>query len=337
MTGPRHSLIDFARRWPGIWRIVDTVRQSRRQDDPAWPDHVFLPMPRAGEALAKWHAAHDPRPLHPSTLVRPAADLSCLAAWRVTQGVYRFDPALYGALVETRITGDLPGDLLRRMPEWCVYIETPDLETATADGSTVRVMGVWCWLDWDERHGHDLLGIRIHADGATGVTHLPLAGTLDEALGIVEDDWREGIRRGNASGYPRADYREHAAPVIEHVLSLLLYICAEEPDIDGRPERPRPKRTKDGWRLFPAKRERIWSVGERIGAALRDSYQRTELGQTEIDPETGRARPRAHIRRAHWHSYRVGPGRNERVLRWIAPTVVAADGNELPVTVRPVR
>lgn len=334
---PRQSLIDLGRVRPGIWRIVDAVRQSRRRDDPDWPDYVFLPMPKAGEALAKWYAAHDPRPLHPSTLVRPAADLSCLAAWRVTQGVYRFDPSLYAALADTRITGQIPGEILRRLPEWCVYIETPDLETATQSGESVRVRGVWCWLDRDERHDCDLVGLRIDADGATGVTHVPLVGSIDDALALVEDDWREGIQRGNADGFPRADYRDHAAPVVEHVLSLLLYLCAEEPDIDGQPQRPRPKRTKHGWRLFPAKRERIWQVGERIGAALRHGYQQAEFGRGEIDPETGRARPRAHMRRAHWHTYRVGSGRAERVLKWLPPTIVAADGSEMPVTVRPVR
>ena len=49
---------------------------------------------------------------------------------RVSQGVYRFDPDLYQAIVSTELNGDLPADLLTRLPEWCVYIElqgTPDL------------------------------------------------------------------------------------------------------------------------------------------------------------------------------------------------------------------
>ena len=31
-----------------------------------------------------------------------------LAAWRMTQGIYRIDPTLYAALSETPIAGDIP-------------------------------------------------------------------------------------------------------------------------------------------------------------------------------------------------------------------------------------
>ncbi|MBK8535200.1 MAG: hypothetical protein IPL59_08705 [Candidatus Competibacteraceae bacterium] len=41
----------------------------------------------------------------------------------MTQGIYRFDPDLYAALIETPLTGDLPDTLLYRLPEWGVYLE----------------------------------------------------------------------------------------------------------------------------------------------------------------------------------------------------------------------
>ncbi|MFL9999371.1 hypothetical protein PQR34_49145, partial [Paraburkholderia sediminicola] len=53
--------------------------------------------------------------------------LATLAGWRVTQGVYRFDPTLYNALIATPIEGKLPTELLSRLPEWTVYIETPGM------------------------------------------------------------------------------------------------------------------------------------------------------------------------------------------------------------------
>lgn len=51
--------------------------------------------------------------------------LGALAAWRMTQSIYRFDPNVFAAVWETPIEGDLPVDMLYRLPEWCVYVETP--------------------------------------------------------------------------------------------------------------------------------------------------------------------------------------------------------------------
>lgn len=44
-----------------------------------------------------------------------------------------------------------------------------------------------------------------------------------------------------------------------------------------------------------------------------------------------RSRPRSHIRKAHWHTYRIGKGRMERKILWIPPitvNVAAADGKK---------
>lgn len=49
------------------------------------------------------------------------ARLGALGAWRVSQGIYRFDPALYGALPSTPVDGELPCEVLYRLPEWCVF------------------------------------------------------------------------------------------------------------------------------------------------------------------------------------------------------------------------
>ena len=47
--------------------------------------------------------------------------------WRCSKGVYRFAPEIYQALVRQPLTGDLPQECLYYLPEWAVYIETPEL------------------------------------------------------------------------------------------------------------------------------------------------------------------------------------------------------------------
>lgn len=352
MLSPRAPLTEFGRAYPGIWRIVDEVRQTRIRNDPAWPDYVFLPFMTAGTVLARWHAEHQ-RPVDPITLVGPAFVLAGLAAWRATQGIYRYDPALYAPLVETPVTGDIPGELLRRLPEWCVYVETPGLTAPLVEGGEAPMLGVWAWLNLGQE---DNLTLMLHVQGTERlpVGHVPLVGTLDEALARVEADWREAIARGKTGNHlsePAVDlrvllangnlahsYADPARRALGPLLSLLLYLCSDEPDMDGRPVKPLPKRTKLGWRLFPAEQPRKWNVGERMGAALRLAYEQQEAGQREVDPQTGHARPRGHIRGAHWHTFRTGEGRLHRRLRWLPPIRVNLPNiSDLPATVRRVQ
>ncbi|KAB2839872.1 MAG: hypothetical protein F9K47_14970 [Burkholderiales bacterium] len=79
--------------------------------------------------------------------------------------------------------------------------------------------------------------------------------------------------------------------------------------------------------------------GVRLGAALRQAYHATETGQQALDPNTGRARPRAHVRRAHWHTFLAGAARSERRLKWLPPIPVNLAGDDpgaLPAVVRKV-
>jgi len=334
---PREILRSWGRSHDGIWRIVDDVRQSRCRDDPAWPDHVYLPLERAGEAMARWAAAHDVRMRIPGDLVRPASELATLAAWRVSQGVYRFDETLYDAILETPIEGEIPAEMLVRLPEWCVYIETPGLDAPLLGGGTTQIRGVFAWLDRVRDDLADVLTLAMDADGAgLAIGHVPLVGTLEEALARVEEDWQDALARGNATEW-HAGYSEAARPLFGRILSLLLYLCSERPDVAGGwpPERPRAKRTKRGWRLFPADKPRTWEVGVRLGAALRRGHENAS-GEDACQGAQRRA-PRPHIRRAHWHTYRVGKCRSDRVLRWLPPIPVNVDDiDDLPATVHEV-
>ena len=70
----------------------------------------------------------------------------------------------------------------------------------------------------------------------------------------------------------------------------------------------------------------------RLGAALRAAYHARETA-----PEGAGASVRPHVRRAHWHTYRIGEGRAERVLRWLPPIPVnVTDVGELPAVIRRV-
>lgn len=316
----------------GIWSVVDRAREARN-----WPDYVYLPMERAGRIMAEHMVAHGQRPRMAVDLVAPASYLTLFGAWRLTQGIYRYDPSLRAALVDTPIDGEIPADVLRRMPAWCVYIETPDMTAPLVGGGTVRLHGTWAWIDRVESEARDVLTLGLDTDAHLAIGHIPLGGTLTQALDRVEADWRDAVARGNAQTAPPEGYAAAARATFAPILSLLLYLCADEADYT-RPQWPRSKRTKQGWRMFAADKLVVWDVGVRIGAALRRAYQDAETEQHEL-LASGRARPRAHIRRAHWHGYWSGPRDGERRfdVRWMPPLPINMRDGDLPATIHEVK
>lgn len=328
----RWHLITAGRLYPGAWRAVDQFRQARGRDVPTWPDWCYLPLAASYSIVAADAGVNrlDAR------LVGDVARLGALATWRVTQGIYRFDETLYQALIETPISGDIPDELLYRMPEWCVYIETPGYAYSGLD-----VHGFFAHLECDSNTGRTELRLLLDAEQAfTGLPlHLDGRGLTDAIAAAVAEAKRQAVISGSTLGIDRLPTPESARTGLDGLISLLLYLCSEMPDIPAWPPvRPTPKRTKHGWRLFAPDSPTEWDVGVRLGNALRQGYLAAESGHIDPDPQTGRVRPRAHVRRAHWHTYRIGVGRADSKLKWLPPIPVnLPDTGAIPATVRDVR
>jgi hypothetical protein len=136
-------------------------------------------------------------------------------------------------------------------------------------------------------------------------------------------------------------------PVVNSAMSLILYLCSQAAEYSGnrKPSNPQPKQgKKDFPRYFPPDKPTTWDVGVRMGAALRRAYAEQEMKGIE---ET-HASPRAHVRCAHWHGFRLGPMKTptgavipaeqrEFELRWLPPIPVnVSDIDNLPATIRRV-
>lgn len=321
-------LREVGRRFPGVWRHFERFRAGKGKGGlPEWPPYVYVPL-AAAEAVASGYG------VGPTWISR----LGALAAWRVTQGVYRFHPEVYAAVVGTPLTGVLPCELLRRLPEWCVYVETPGW---AQEG--VRAHGFFAHLEWDANTGHEEL--RFMIDGDEGLRLIPLVLHLGPwgLAEAVERTQQEALRRmpDAPPGHWMGRVARAMADLARPMLTLVLYLCSEAPEVepaDGaprRPGRPRPVRTKRGPRLFPPDRPMVWHTAFRLGRALQ------EARESGAGVE-GRRGPRPHIRRAHWHTYWVGPkadpSSRRRVLRWLPPIPVGMEGqDELIPTIREVR
>lgn len=344
-------------RW--MYELADQVRAAGAD----WPAGIYVPTDAINRALPDYLVAHGGPQMARGLLARGAEYISRMveagitwATWRMGQGIYRFDPALYPALIATELDGDIPADMLGRLPEWCVYVETPGIAMpAMPGGEAPAVHGAWARLDRED-HGRLLLAVTPDTDADDQIMpptqHIPLsAGSVRDAVATLADDWIAGGYRIDA-GLTREELVDGVTSWLRPVLNLLLYLCSESPDLTRRgqpaaPANPEPVRTRrDGWRLFAADGPREWDVGVRIGAALRAAYAREETGGSAA--ATGR-HVRPHVRRAHWHTILSGarkredgttiPSSDRRAeLRWMPPIPVAIDdAGELPAVIHPVR
>ena len=229
--------------------------------------------------------------------------------WQYSKGIYTFDPDLLLALSEFAIDGNIPADILTRIPEHCVYID--------ACG------GFFAQLLYDPDLHCPLLGLY----GAEQVVFVPLIhGPLDEAL----DKYRKLPRFQNDEDIIGKFTDEIAAQerdFAEKCLNLILYLCSSEPDIttDRQPGysryRAEPVKTKKGLRLFPADRVHNHNVGASVGAQLR---RVTDTGAEVAPIEYQGGTKRAHLRRGHWHGYWKGSRKaedREFIFHWIPPLI----------------
>ena len=263
------------------------------------------------------------------------------STWRMTQGIYRFDETLYSELIQTKISGEIPADVLLRLPEWCVYVETPGMKTS-ADGN---IYGAWARIDLTS-DGEMILAIMPDSDAQNTTVlstqyFLVSQGSIEQSILATLDKWFSNLKEDE-----KQKVIANAACWAYPIINLLLYLCSGADYAErSLPCNPLPKKTKQGPRIFAANKPTSWDVGVRMGAALRAAYAAQAREQAEGD---GTRSVRPHIRRAHWHGFRSGPRfapngdpipveNRPFDLRWLPPIPINVGDDELPSVVRPVK
>jgi len=327
MIRPKCILRDIGREYPNAWRTIKTMRADKGRGLPDWPDWCYIPI-AAGYAVVTNGSEPNAELFGP---LSPAV-ITAAATWRISQGVYRFDADLYNSLVNQPLDGNIPCDALKRLPEWCVYIETYN-----ASWLTIPIDGFWAHLESDANNGRmELRFVFIASDGRNISLPVHLGGwSIGEGIDRMR---QEANRMMIKHGIPTVPGDVSLKPVAEQIvpfLQLVLYLCADNVDMPAMPKHPSSRARTSG--AIDAPREpRTWNVGERIGAAIR-KYRNSEAHESHGGTH---ASPRPHMRRAHYHHYWTGPRDGERklVLRWLPPIPIGVDENEddLPAVIRRV-
>ena len=286
-------------------RDIDRVRSGHEK----WPKWCFAPF--ATWATSVVRSRRD---------LQKVKDLTCaitVIPWRYSRSVYRFDPDVYRELIETPFSGELPGEVLLRLPEWSIFVEMQD----------EAVSGFFASLEYVSS-GKTELRFVFCTDDRLVPFYIDLsAGTIEKSF---EESLKEYEKIAGGSDKVKAEYAEllgEDLSLVKKALSLVLYVCSDEAEIrdrdapDWEPAFPRPKVTKGQERLFPADRNRIVDVGRELGAMLREG-----AAKSEPSAPTGRT-VRPHLRRGHWHGFWKGKRKENRdhqkfFLKWLPPIFV---------------
>jgi hypothetical protein len=318
---PIQHLRCYGQVYPTAWQTTRELRGEWRKM-PDYKDWCYLPLAGAYSIIS---ATAEAQGLSATTGVIDVGNLGALIAWRMGQDIYRFDPLIYESLWNTPLDGKLPVEMLYRMPTWCAWIETPN-------DPILKSPGFFAYLEYDMNTGRPELRFSISDGQQLGGQILHL--TCENLVDCLEEAYMEGLKQAEKAGQGQgaeaikfgSKIAEALKPIIAPRLSLLLYLCTENPEIDdasgkGRtPARPKPQKTRQGQKLFPASAPARWEVAIRMGAKIRAAQEHRERGEYQGDTHAG---PKPHIRKAHWHVSPMGKGRTGRKVYWVPPWGIA--------------
>lgn len=324
----RGHLSTIGRRYPHAWEQLASFHADKGSPDLGdWPNWCWVPLAGAYAVVSGGHtlAATDPA-------AGDIGAMGALAAWRQTQGIYQFDETLLTALWDTELSGEIPVDVIYRIPEWCVYVPTPG---RTFSGAPL--VGFFAHLEHDTNDKRTELRLLLDVGTPAALVPIPLHVWMPGGLVAAAHRAREEAEfQARAHGVPMTAGAAFEAAALEcaPLVNVLLYLCSQAAEIrDHGGSMRRPHRPREAVRAANA--PTVWDTGYVIGPALKAALdrERTDTGGTH-------ARPRPHIRRAHWHTFWMGshaePDRRKAELRWLPPIPVAVDRGELPATVRRV-
>ncbi len=362
----REWMHHYARKYPLMWDLyahLQSLHEYRRKHGKAAFDRMFPPAangPFAGMQMEDWpdwcwapsSAAHSITETLTAENARAGRDLrapskdaagiAAVAAWRATQGIYRFDETLLEELWETPVGKRIPCEVLLRLPAWCCYVELGD-SLASLAGDPLH--GFFAHLDWDSALNQGLIRFALDVEGSEGLVPLGivLADDLETGLRLTEERMTKSLQLRYGKELTADSVKQLAktstqltSALAPKLLNLVLYLCCDEADVP--PSGPRPVRvaqTKKGRRFLPhAHKSPIYECGTRVGAALRKAREQVRYIDSEI---TGR-RVDPHVRAPHYHHFWTGPRDGERQLicKWFPPIQVGFRGVPEVATIHPV-
>lgn len=308
---------------------ADVENMLRLKDEVKWPDWCYLPGSASYAIVSGGADIRIAQRIVANNLDTYEA-MCAILPWRLHKVIYRFDPDLVKELTEQdTLPQDIPAELLLHMPYPCVYIANPPgLDDCD---------GVFCYLEWDYRYP-DAIELRMHYHFADDKIVFLFYQYTNNRAALVSQ-FAKNVQKtarelaGNID-LPDIDlYRwDQCIQQASKHMSMLVYLCSDEPDISRKSDVPRPRGR--GAVKTPNWADKV-DVGHYIGNTIRKGREEQQHAESAVGGNA--SSPRPHMRRAHWHLYWTGPGRTIPRVKWLAPIFVRGGRDAPPVVTHRVQ
>lgn len=308
-----------------LWRLIDNERYKNKISPQKWPNWVFIPHDLFAKKILKSENLSDAlyRAVNKTAvdgdllggIVTFKSMIEIFGTWRYTKGIYSFNEELFEELLESTLDSAIPTDVLKRLPEWCIYIKFPYKVKLAREGVPDDEIDSFFYMN----------SSKIDSGFKEIVCHFMLLNN-GQCNGIMSfslnenESLEECLTRTRDTYYDIDDEKEEfMLGFYSRLLNLILFICSKEPEITGEeiPGQFKHKLThhKGYPKIYIPPHAREFKVGEKVGKKLKTFK---ELMET-------RKIIRPHIRRAHWHGYWIKNKDNKELefnYKWLAPAFV---------------
>jgi len=348
---PLKVLQDYAHIGLKSWAEIDTIRDTLKNLGQSWDESIYIPSWCIWMGISM--LGDDNTELSFNTLNSLSILSAALTSWRRCKEVYRFHAEMEQMLYEQGTDCRFPVEILRHLPYPCIYLETPEL-------GNKEYHGFFVYLDQKmDKSMFMLRFIGISKEGAIRDNYDLELKKSEDIISVMELEIVKIMAMMKLENKWSSDElmqkMEERKTILLGLVQLLLYICAENADLERfgpslptvstavvRPEITEQKVIKDKYHEIEA-----WNVGYRVVKSIKATVQ-AENNQSTTVSESGhrhrnRKRPRPHLRRGHWHLFRIGkrtmPEQQRLILHWLSPIPVnikRGQETELPVVINSI-
>ncbi|MDR2390981.1 MAG: hypothetical protein LBE84_04800 [Planctomycetota bacterium] len=267
-TRPSRELEALEAKVPAsLWEFVELlVLLKGRENFIDWPSWCFLPMSGWYELGEKFLSDTTKFP----EIINPTCYISALGTWRYSRGYYIFDDDLYDELTMSQYDGAMPSSALLRLPEYCLYVNTP--WGIQFFGSASH--GFWMHLEYEPTspHNSELRILIDHGDKifvpiTIRIGNWSIGAAVDKSVRSATRPTTKKTMREFKELFEPSQVREMSESMshyLQSVMPLVLHLCGDRKNLTDRSvphgERPEPNDAQKHQELMVPK-PRIWHAG----------------------------------------------------------------------------
>lgn len=309
---------ELSRKYPQCWDQVEDLRAAT--DVPKWDRICYIPI--AGTLAITSNQIEQV-----NDAVIDAAIMAAIAPWRIYKQIYTFAEETERLLLDQADDCKIPIETLRNLPYPCIYIQV---------NKVAKVDGFFAHIEYDVNNGtYELRMTLVMKDGRIMpmTIHLIPGKTIYDGILEAKQQSIENLKKlpqrefyykrfGSGEGF-----EDYAFGFLAPFVQLILYICAQNSEIEADPEQEKIYRVPKSREFIKDKYREIkkYNCGEITAKIIRGIDSQAGTNFTYVKHESSGTPKRPHVRRGHWHHRWTGrrddPNR-KLILKWQPPTFI---------------